>query len=48
MWTPFDIFFIIWHCNFTPCENARLNVTQAIQQQQNKEIAESVTLRNDF
>jgi hypothetical protein len=48
MWTPLDLFFIMWHCNFAPCENARLNVVKVIQEQQNKQIAESVILRNDF
>jgi hypothetical protein len=48
MWTPLDIFFIMWHCNFAPCEDARLNVSKAIKQKENKLIAESVNLRNDF
>jgi len=48
MWTPLDIFFIMWHLNFTPCENARLNVKDVIEAQENKIITESVTLRNDI
>ena len=37
MWTPFDIFFIAWFCNFAPCDNARLIVKETIQHQENKE-----------
>jgi hypothetical protein len=48
MWTPLDIFFIMWHLNFTPCENARLSVKDVIEAQENKIIIESVTLRNDI
>jgi len=48
MWSPIDLFFIMWHLNFTPCENARLNVKEIINQKENKIITESVTLRNDF
>lgn len=48
MWSPLDLFFIMWHCNFTPCQEARLNVGEIIAQKENKIIAESVTLRNDF
>ena len=45
MWNPIDIFFIIWHFNFTPCENARLNIKNITEQQENKVIIESVILR---
>jgi len=48
MWTPAEIFYIILHCSLSPCENARLNVKDVIQQQENKVIRESVNLRNDF
>jgi hypothetical protein len=48
MWSPIDLFFIMWHLNFTPCENARLNVKDIIETQENKVIRESVTLRNDI
>jgi hypothetical protein len=48
MWSPLDVFFIMWHLNFIPCENARLNVKDIIEAQENKVIRESVKLRNDF
>ena len=48
MWSPIDLFFIMWHLNFTPCENARLNVREIIKQEENKVIRESVGLRNDI
>jgi len=48
MWSPLDIFFVMWHLNLIPCENARLNLTDVIEIQENKVIIESVTLRNDF
>ena len=48
MWTPLDVLFIMWHLNFTPCENARLSVKDVIEAQENKTIRESVTLRNDI
>ena len=47
MWSPIDLFFIMWHINFTPCDNGRLNVKEVIESQENKLIRESVTLRND-
>jgi len=47
MWSPIDIFYVIWICNFSPCEESRLNVKRVIWQQENKAIAESVTLRNE-
>ena len=45
MWTPLDTFFIIWFCNFAPCQEARLNVSEAINQKENKIIQQSVSLR---
>ena len=48
MWTPLDIFFIFWHLNFSPCDNARLNVKDVIETQENKAIQESVTLRKSW
>ena len=47
MWSPIDMFYVIWICNFSPCKEARLNVKQVIDLQENKAIAESVTLRNE-
>ena len=48
MWNPSDIFFILWHLNFSPCDNARLNVKDVIETQENKAIQESVTLRKSW
>jgi hypothetical protein len=48
MWTPFDILFIAWYCNFSPCDGARLKASEVIDQQENRLILESVKLRNDF
>jgi len=47
MWCPIDIFFIAWFCNFSPCQDARLNVVNVIKAKDNKIIAESVGLRNE-
>jgi len=48
MWSPIDIFYIAWFCNFSPCKQARLNVAEMIEIKENKIIAESVGLRNDM
>lgn len=48
MWSPIDLFFVMWHCNFAPCQDARLNTKDIIHFQENKVISQSVTLRNDF
>ncbi len=48
MWTPIDLFFIAWYCNFSPCDGARLKVSEVIKQQENKILTESVNLRNDL
>jgi len=47
MWSPIDIFYIAWFCNFYPCENARLNIVEIIESKENKIIAQSVHLRDD-
>jgi hypothetical protein len=47
MWTPLDTFFIIWFCNFAPCQEARLNVCEIKQMKENKYLIESIVLRND-
>ena len=47
MWSPIDIFFIAWFCNFSPCQDARLNVSEVIRVKENKIIAQSVGLRNE-
>ena len=47
MWSPIDIFYIAWFCNFSPCENARLNIVEIIESKENKIIAQSVHLRDD-
>jgi len=46
MWSPVDLFFMMWHLNFTPCYDARLNVKDIIEAQENKVIIESVGLRD--
>jgi hypothetical protein len=46
MWTPVELFYIMLHCSLSPCESARLNVVQIIEQQENKIINESVGLRD--
>lgn len=60
MWTPVEIFFIVWYCNFSPDENARLKVSDLIeikeekiiskivQNKENQIINSSVRLRDDF
>lgn len=46
MWCPIDIFFIAWFCNFSPCKDARLSVSEVIKAKENKTMRESVGLRN--
>lgn len=46
MWTPIDIFFIAWFCNFSPCQDARLDITEIIKAKENKIISETIGLRN--
>ena len=60
MFAPLDIFFIAWICNFSPCENARLNVNQIIidrekylienivKQKENQIINQTIKLRDDI
>jgi hypothetical protein len=48
MWSPIDIFYIGWFCNFSPCQDARLNLAKVIEAKENKSIAQSVGLRNDL
>ena len=48
MWSPVDIFFIVWFCNFSPCENARLSVSEVVQAKENQIIIQSIGLRNDL
>ena len=47
MWSPIDIFFIAWFCNFSPCENARLRVSDVVDVKEDKIITQSVGLRNE-
>jgi len=47
MWCPIDIFFIAWFCNFSPCQDARLKVSEVIEVKENKIINQSVGLRNE-
>ena len=48
MWSPIDIFFITWFCNFSPCKDARLDVSKIVKFKENKIISQSVGLRNDL
>ena len=60
MWTPIDLFFVIWICNFSSIENGRLNVNQVIesrektlienivQEKENQIINNTIGLRNDI
>jgi len=45
MWTPVDIFYLCFFLNFSPDSNARLNVREAIENKENKVVAESISLR---
>jgi hypothetical protein len=47
MWSPIDIFAVCFLLNFSPDKDARLNVKETIINNQNKEIAQSVSLRKD-
>jgi len=31
MWSPIDIFFIAWFCNFSPDQNARLTLSEVME-----------------
>jgi len=42
MWSPIDVFYIIWMCNFNPCEDARLNVSEVLKTKENKTISQNV------
>jgi len=42
MWSPIDVFYIIWMCNFSPCEDARLNVSEVLKARENKTISQNV------
>jgi hypothetical protein len=44
MWTPADIFYLCFLLNLNPDSNARLNVSDIIENKENKIIAESVSL----
>jgi hypothetical protein len=46
MWSPIDIFFIAWFCNFSPCQEARLNVVEIIEAKENKIISQTIGLRD--
>lgn len=45
MWTPVDIFYLCFILNFNPDSNARLNVSEIIENKENKIIAETISLR---
>jgi hypothetical protein len=46
MWSPIDVFYIVWLCNFTPCEDARLNVSDFIKTREDKIISQTIGLRD--
>lgn len=46
MWTPVDIFYLCFILNLQPDNNARLNVSEIIENKENKVIAESISLRD--
>jgi|688.fasta_scaffold06962_36 hypothetical protein len=46
MWCPIDVFFIAWFCNFSPCQDARLNVSEIIEAKENKVISQTIGLRD--
>jgi hypothetical protein len=46
MWCPIDVFFIAWFCNFSPCQEARLNVSEIIEAKENKVISQTIGLRD--
>jgi hypothetical protein len=46
MWSPIDIFFIAWFCNFSPCQDARLSVVEIIEAKENKVISQTIGLRD--
>jgi hypothetical protein len=48
MWSPIDIFFIAWFCNFSPCQDARLSVAETIEAKENQIIRETIGLRDDI
>lgn len=48
MWSPIDIFALVFLLNHSPMENERLSVKEIIKTQENKLIIQSVRLRNDI
>lgn len=46
MWTPADIFYLCFILNMNPDNNARLNVSDIIENKENKIINQTITLRN--
>lgn len=46
MWSPIDVFFIAWFCNFSPCQDARLSVVEIIETKENKVISQTIRLRD--
>jgi len=46
MWTPVDIFYLCFILNMNPDSNARLNVSEIIENKENKIINQTITLRN--
>lgn len=60
MWSPAEVFFIVWHCNFSPMAEARLNVADVIRarevalvqkivkSKENEIIKSTIGLRNEL
>jgi hypothetical protein len=46
MWTPIEIFSLVFLLNHSPMANERLSVKEVIEAQENKVIIESVGLRD--
>jgi len=48
MWSPVEIFALVFFFNHSPMANERLSVKEVIEAKENKVIRESVTLRDDI
>jgi len=60
MWSPIDLFYITWFCNFSPCQEARLDmddfakmreanlIKKIVEEKENEIIKSTIRLRNDF
>ena len=60
MWSPIDVFYIVWFFNFSPCQEARLDmndfakmreanlIKKIVQEKEDEIIKSTIGLRNDF